>query len=785
MADINGVVLNAGSEPTVRYTITYSKSRPNNSQMTYNFTISAALTSSGSYIYSGYALLCTMTVNGSSSQVRIKANDGDNWEGTTPRVKYVSVTCSSTTGNAEQGVRFNVISDGRAWMSSGVIDTSSYTVLSSPLLITACGAPTACSVNQDIAEGNVTLSWSGASGGTNNSISSYEIQYSDSSNNSSWGAWSYLTTVSTTSSSGSVSVAPPSTRGYYRRFQVRTCGTAGSSYYSGFKVSTNSVRKNIAPVAPTSVIATPATYSNETINLSWSGASGNTSPIKGFMIASKESTDNSTWTAWSVIATLNLSSSSGNYTPTVSRVPGTYTQFGVWTIDTLDSYSSEKISNSIFCNITACTAPTSFVVSPSVSENQGTLSWNGATGGAGNAIGGYEIEYRNSTDNSTWGDWEALGIISSLLGSGTLTINPPTIRGNYRQFRIRTQGSAGLSYYSEWVISTNTLRKNILPTPPSSFIASPAIYENSNITLTWSGTVQGTSGIKQYIIQKATSTDATNWSTYEAVATIVSNATSGTYSTNATQVAGTYTRYRISVTDVLDAISSYVISNTIKKNSPPTAPIIECPQTGSFTYNVKPRFMITMGNEPDCQTQILEAKIDSGSWVNSVNNPELFSTNGYLTDGIKTVFQAPTLTTGNHTVTFRSIDRDIYSPSAEVVRTITILPSPFEAIIQNVTQVKAIHIKSIRNAVDIARNYYGLPSVTWGGDVVSGKTSIKDWPLHVMEIRRALVQPVTKINGFDSNSSAFDLPPGEWQAIGSGRPEADVMGQLHFVIFIL
>jgi len=92
VADINGITLQAGSSPTVHYTITYTKSRLNNSQMRYNFTISAALSSSGSFIRSGYALLCTMTVNGSSSQVRIKAADGDNWEGTTPRLRYVSVT---------------------------------------------------------------------------------------------------------------------------------------------------------------------------------------------------------------------------------------------------------------------------------------------------------------------------------------------------------------------------------------------------------------------------------------------------------------------------------------------------------------------------------------------------------------------------------------------------------------------------------------------------------------------------------------------------------------------
>lgn len=785
MADINGVTLSAGSSPTVYYTITYTKSRPNNSQMTYNFTISAALGSSASYIHNGYALLCTMTVNGSSSQVRIKAEDGDNWDGTTPRIRYVSVTCASTVGNQAQGVRFKVVSDGRLTLSSGVIDNSSYTVLSSALLTTACGAPTACSVDATLSEGNVTLSWSGASGGINNAISSYEIQYSDSSNNSTWGTWTALTTVTTTATSGSVLVSPPSTRGYYRRFQVRTRGAAGASYYSGWKISTNSVRKNTIPSPPTTVSASPATYSDETITLTWSGDSGGTSAIKGYMIGSRTSTDNSTWTAWSGLTSLTLAASGGSYNPIVSRTPGTYTQFGVWTIDALDVYSSETISNSIYCNITACGAPTSFSISPSIAEGTATLFWSGATGGAGNAITGYEIEYRDSTDNSTWGIWEALGVIGSSSASGSLTTSPPISRGNYRQFRIRTQGSAGASYYSDWILTSNTLRKNVLPTPPSTFTAAPAIYETANITLTWSGTVQGTSTIKQYVIQKATSTDGMNWSSYETVTTIVSSTTSGTYTTSASQVAGTYTRYRISVTDTLDAISAYVTSNTVKKNSPPNAPIIDCPQSGNSTYNVQPRFMIIMGTEPDGQTQILEVKIDSGVWLNSVDNPELFSTNGYLTNGVKTVFQAPTLAVGNHTVTFRSLDSDVRSQSTETVRTFTVLASPFETITANVTHVKAEHMQAIRNAVNTARNYCCLSSNTWNEEVTAGKTTIKDWPFHVMEIRRALVPIMTKINGFDANSSAFDLPSDDWQPIGTGRPEADVMQQLQTIIFML
>lgn len=784
MADINGVTLQSGTAPTVIYTITYTKSRPNNNQMTYNFTISAALGSSGSFIHNGYALLCTMTVNGVSSQVRIKTVDGDNWDGTTPRLRYVSVTCPSTTGNTEQGVRFRVVSDGRLTLTSGVIDTSSYTVLSSPLLTTACGAPTSCSVSPVLAEGGVTLSWSGASSGISNTISSYEIQYSESTDNFTWGAWMPLTTVSTTATSGSVATSPPSTRGNYRRFQVRTRGTAGASYYSGWKVSTNSVRRNTAPKAPTTAVASPAAYSDETITLTWSGASGGTSPVKGYQIARRTSTDNSTWSTWNVLTTLTLAASGGSYNPNVSRVPGTYTQFGIWTIDTFDVYSVEKISNSIFCDITACGAPTVCTVSATLSEGNVTLSWSGASGGAGNAITSYEIQYSDSTDNSDWGDWISLTTVSTSATSSILSVSPPSTRGNYRRFRIRTRGAAGESFYSDWTVSSNTVRRNTLPTPPTSFTATPTIYESATVTLAWSGTTPGTSAIKQYVIQRSTSTDGINWSAYEALTIVVSNATSGTYTTSASQISGTYTRYRISVTDTLDAVSGYVVSGNVKKNSPPTAPAIVCPVSGSSGYNTTPRFMITTGIEPDGQTQIVEVKINMGAWVNSVDNSEMFSVSGYLGNGVKTVYQAPALTIGTHTVTVRCLDSDIGSSSPEVVRTFTVLPSPFETITANETHVKADHIKTLRNAVNTIRSYYNLPSAVWNEDIVAGKTEVKNWPFHIMELRKAIESVITAINSFAS-SSTFDIPPITWIPIGTGRPRADVMQQVQDLILML
>lgn len=370
MADINNVTLSSGNSPTVRYTITYSKSRPNNSQMKYTLTISAALNSSGSYISTGYALLCTITVNNISSSVRIKANDNDNWEGTTPRVRTVSITCPSTTANTAQPIRFKVVSDGRLSLSSGVIDNSNYTVLSSPLLTTACIAPTSCSVNATVSENNATLSWSGAASGTNNAISSYEIQYSESTNNSTFGTWYALSTITTSKTNGTLSVSPPSTRGYYRRFRIRTRGAAGSSYYSAWKISSNSVRKNTLPNPPATVTLAPTVYNTGPITLSWSGALGGTSSIKGYKISVSTSLDSSTWSNWSTVETLDLSASSGSRLVPVSSIPGTYTKFSILTIDTQNAQSTEKISNTVLCVAAASDTPA--VIAPS----EGSATYN-------------------------------------------------------------------------------------------------------------------------------------------------------------------------------------------------------------------------------------------------------------------------------------------------------------------------------------------------------------------------------------------------------------------------
>ena len=135
-------------------------------------------------------------------------------------------------------------------------------------------------------------------------------------------------------------------------------------------------------------------------------------------------------------------------------------------------------------------------------------------------------------------------------------------------------------------------------------------------------------------------------------------------------------------------------------------------------------------------------------------------------------------------MTVRCLDSDIESSSPEVVRIFTVLSPPFETITANETHVKSAHIQALRTAVNMARSYYNLPPATWSEESVAGKTTIKNWPFHIVELRKAIEPVVTVINGFDS-SSAFDIPPGTWLPIGTGRPRADVMQQIQDLISML
>lgn len=191
--------------------------------------------------------------NNSISSYRIfytNSTNGSTWDGWYEYTDYPSTSTSGSLtvnlGNAGTYRKFGIATVGSAG------DEYGSAIVESPIVyrqaISACGAPTSCSLSSTLSTGNVTLSWSGASAGTSNSITGYKIQRCESSNGSSWGSWADLTTVSSTSTSASLTVSPPSTAGNYYKYRVLTMGSAGSSYYSGWFESSNSLRRDHAPL---------------------------------------------------------------------------------------------------------------------------------------------------------------------------------------------------------------------------------------------------------------------------------------------------------------------------------------------------------------------------------------------------------------------------------------------------------------------------------------------------------------------------------------------------------
>ena len=134
----------------------------------------------------------------------------------------------------------------------GSISYTNYTACSAPTAITASGIVTP--------SGTFTVSWSGASGGTNNAISSYQIYWKVSSDGSAPTTSSYTGTknIASTSTSGSTSITLSSAqRGYKVVCGIVTRGLAGESYYSGIKTG-GSVKINLLPAKPT-VVSTNTT----------------------------------------------------------------------------------------------------------------------------------------------------------------------------------------------------------------------------------------------------------------------------------------------------------------------------------------------------------------------------------------------------------------------------------------------------------------------------------------------------------------------------------------------
>lgn len=245
-------------------------------------TFSWSRTNSGSTATINWKMTLTGTRDGTTTSnahsVTVSATSGS--------VSSASLNVGSMTVNVVNGVTATTYKSGSftltrnssgnggfkisfsTYINGNSVSASQSWTLDSVTVYSKCGAPSSVTLSPSYVapSGTITISWSGASSGTNNSISSYQIYYYVTSGGTAPSTSTYTGTknVTSTSTSGSTTITLSSTtRGYKIVAGVVTRGSAGSSYYSSIKTS-SAITVNSLPAAPSGTGSTTILSTNST-----------------------------------------------------------------------------------------------------------------------------------------------------------------------------------------------------------------------------------------------------------------------------------------------------------------------------------------------------------------------------------------------------------------------------------------------------------------------------------------------------------------------------------------
>lgn len=408
-----------------------------------------------SYTYRAGDVAHTITINGTTKSITDGAGGGYDYNVSvgTSWVELTSTRVSFTLDGGANGNYQKSISYSLDWWSFG--DTSGTITISAGIIpsseyYTACTAPTTVTASGYIAPGNnLSVSWSGASGGTNNSIVGYTVYYTITSNGT-LPTTSTTTYVTSSTTSASIPIPSSATRGYYIRVGVVTRGSAGSAYYSSIKTG-GTAAVNRLPSAP-SLNKTTQYFPNGGGSVSVTPTAGSDNDSQSYSVYYNTSTSSST--ATKLTTTSLIVSVSSN------------TTYYFWTNDGVEfssSYSTfSAIKNSTIPSVSFNGAPTlntktsskltsgSYVVGLSnIKATLGKSTYANAISNTGTLT--MEIRYQtiSGTSDST------VQIQSTPVGNVTAyTLNNITNTlsqiGMDKKFKIRLRLYDGLDY-SDWV----------------------------------------------------------------------------------------------------------------------------------------------------------------------------------------------------------------------------------------------------------------------------------------------------------------------------------------------
>ena len=190
---------------------------------------------------------------------------------------------------------------------------------------------------------------------------------------------------------------------------------------------------------------------------------------------------------------------------------------------------------------TKCGAPSNVAVTTPVS-GYSDLTWSAGTDGVVNTVTGYQIQYRTSLDQQTWTDWADEGTVDANVLQKRVFCNP--VDGIYKQYRVRTLGSAGVDWASDYVESNVIVTDT---TPPTFTATVVPIQLNAAVS---AGTfIKGMSKLQARVTSASAS----------------SPKTIGAYSINAGYY-GTSSTDTLTTAGAVDRIGTFAVTFTVTDN---------------------------------------------------------------------------------------------------------------------------------------------------------------------------------------------------------------------------
>lgn len=362
------------------------------------------------------------------------------YDGTYAKWQYIDATATSgsytvkppTENGASYYYKVQTIGTESGYDSEISIEyaelTCSYEAVSAPTVVTL--SATNASPNAE-----VELSWSGASAGTNNPITGYEIYVSDRVN----GDYGYPSTVMTSATYASARVRAPINNLESYVYRVKTLGTLDGSDSDLSTAYATLTCTYSMPSAPTKITVNDASsvyvLPGSTVTLKWSGASaGANNPIKGYSIYRD-----------GVALVEGLATTVNSYEVTANAESGKSHSFTVVTLGEFAD-SAPSVARVVY-SYTDPTAPTDITTKDDAppAGTRVTLEWSGAAAGGYNDITGYRV-YRSEEVN---GSYTVIETVTTTETSGSCFVDAHPLVGMSYYFRVETIGSYSVSGPSE------------------------------------------------------------------------------------------------------------------------------------------------------------------------------------------------------------------------------------------------------------------------------------------------------------------------------------------------